>query len=138
MHLLNTFNFNYNKKSVAGSLLADPHPKVRYSAMNCIAQLCTDFCPDVQEKFGEAIVRLIIQGMSDPVPRVQHISAASVINFCEAEFYICKPYAVSLLRGLEPLFRSPHHQVQESAIGSVTILSDFMEKDFAPVKQNHI
>lgn len=101
--------------------------------MNCIAQLCTDFCPDVQEKFGEKIVQLMIQGMRDQIPRVQHISAAAVINFFEAEFYLCKQYAEPLLRGLEPLFRSPMYQVQESAIGSVTILADSMEKDFSPV-----
>ena len=103
--------------------------------MNCVAQLCIDFCPDVQEKFGDKIAQLMLQGMKDQAPRVQLISAAAVLNFFEADFYICKQYAEPLLRGLEPLFRSPAYQVQEAAIGSVTILADSMEKDFTPVNK---
>lgn len=110
----------------------DPHPRVRWAAINCVGQMCTDFGPRIQKEFHESIVNSIIYVMDDSGnPRVQSHAAAAVINFCdEASPAIIAPYLDPLLGKLLALLHSPHRITQEQAVTAIAAVADSAEAQF--------
>ena len=110
----------------------DPHPRVRWAAINCIGQMCTDFGPRIQEEFHESIVNSLITVMDDAGnPRVQSHAAAAVINFCdEASTTVIAPYLDRLLGKLQTLLHSPHRITQEQAVTAIAAVADSAEAQF--------
>lgn len=50
----------------------DPHPRVRWAAINAIGQLSTDLGPDLQVKYHQQVLPALAAAMDDfPNPRVQ-------------------------------------------------------------------
>eukprot|EP00871_Galdieria_phlegrea_P002659 jgi/Galph1/3394/GphlegSOOS_G2049.1 len=80
----------------------DPHARVRWAAINCIGQMCTDFAPSIQQRLHRKIIPGLISLMNDTTnPRVQAHAAAAIINFCEdASPDIISPYLDGLLQKL--------------------------------------
>lgn len=111
---------------------ADPHPRVRWAAINCIGQMCTDFGPRIQTDFHSRIVSHLVAVMDDTAnPRVQSHAAAAVINFCdEATPEIIAPYLDALLGKLQGLLHSPHRINQEQAVTAIAAVADSAEKQF--------
>ena len=62
---------------------SDPHPRVRWAAVNGIGQLCTDLGPKIQEKAHAAILPALLRAMEDSSHRVQAHAAAAMVNFSE-------------------------------------------------------
>jgi importin-5 len=112
--------------SMAISRFADPHPRVRWAAINCIGQMCTDFGPRIQEDFHAQIVPSLIAVMDDTGnPRVQSHAAAAVINFCEdASPQIIEPYLHPILTKLQALLQSPLRLTQEQAVTAIAAVAD--------------
>ena len=110
----------------------DPHPRVRWAAINCIGQMCTDFGPRIQTDFHQKIVSHLILVMDDAGnPRVQSHAAAAVINFCdEATPDIIAPYLDALLGKLQALLHSPHRITQEQAVTAIAAVADSAEEQF--------
>lgn len=110
----------------------DPHPRVRWAAINCIGQMCTDFGPRIQKEFHEHIVNSLIDVMDDSAnPRVQSHAAAAVINFCdEASPAVIAPYLDRLLEKLQTLLQSPHRNTQEQAVTAIAAVADSAESQF--------
>lgn len=108
------------------SRFLDPHPRVRWAAINCIGQMCTDFGPRIQTDFHESIVKALITVMDDAGnPRVQSHAAAAVINFCdEATPTVIAPYLDPLLGKLQSLLHSQHRITQEQAVTAVAAVAD--------------
>lgn len=111
---------------------ADPHPRVRWAAINCIGQMCTDFGPRIQKEFHSKIVSHLIAVMDDAGnPRVQSHAAAAVINFCdEATPEVIAPYLDALLGKLQSLLHSPHRITQEQAVTAIAAVADSAEERF--------
>lgn len=110
----------------------DPHPRVRWAAINCIGQMCTDFGPRIQTEFHTRIVSHLIAVMDDAGnPRVQSHAAAAVINFCDAATPgVIAPYLDALLGKLQGLLHSPHRITQEQAVTAIAAVADSAETQF--------
>jgi HEAT repeat protein len=58
--------------SMVLNLFQDPHPRVRWAAINAIGQMSTDLGPDLQEQYHQRILPSIVRAMDDyQNPRVQ-------------------------------------------------------------------
>jgi hypothetical protein len=91
------------------SLANDPHPRVRWAVVNCLAQLLIDFEPEMQEKFTSVSVGLITKAMADPVVRVQAHGATAIVNFVNTtEVEHVLPHLPTLLGGLAKLMQAQH------------------------------
>ncbi|KAI0566660.1 Importin beta [Gracilaria domingensis] len=110
----------------------DPHPRVRWAAINCIGQMCTDFGPRIQQEYHKEIVTALITVMDDKNnPRVQSHSAAAVINFCdEASPEVIAPYLDQLLGKLQTLLNANHRITQEQAVTAIAAVADAAEEHF--------
>lgn len=118
--------------NLALARFGDPHPRVRWAAINCIGQMCTDFGPRIQKEFHASIVPHLIAVMDDAGnPRVQSHAAAAVINFCdEATPDIIAPYLDNLLGKLQILLQSQHRITQEQAVTAIAAVADSAETQF--------
>lgn len=118
--------------SLAIDRFRDPHPRVRWAAINCIGQMCTDFGPSIQLEFHSQIVPSLIAVMDDAGnPRVQSHAAAAVINFCdEASPAVISPYLDALLGKLQGLLQSHHRFIQEQAVTAIAAVADSAEGAF--------
>lgn len=110
----------------------DQHPRVRWAAINCIGQMCTDFGPSIQREYHAQIVPHLIAVMDDvDNPRVQSHAAAAVINFCdEASSAVIAPYLDQLLGKLQGLLQSQHRFTQEQAVTAIAAVADSAEAAF--------
>lgn len=118
--------------SLALDRFRDPHPRVRWAAINCIGQMCTDFGPSIQLEYHTQIVPNLIAVMDDAGnPRVQSHAAAAVINFCdEASPAVISPYLDALLGKLQSLLQSHHRFTQEQAVTAIAAVADSAEGAF--------
>ena len=113
----------------------DPHPRVRWAAINTIGQMATDFGPDLQLTYHREVLSALLGTMSDQSARVQSHSAAAIINFCEhATSTLMAPYLDSILQQLLVMLQnpSPRKIVLEQAITAVASVADSAEDKFAP------
>eukprot|EP00736_Rhodelphis_marinus_P007337 Rmarinus@m.1215 len=111
----------------------DPHPRVRWAAINCIGQMCTDFGPDLQESLHDLVVPALTQSMDDQQPRVASHSAAAVINFCsECPQTVIEVYLSGMLQKLLRLLQSGKRIVQEEALTAVAAIADVAQEKFGP------
>uniref|UniRef100_A0A7S0LEM7 TOG domain-containing protein n=1 Tax=Coccolithus braarudii TaxID=221442 RepID=A0A7S0LEM7_9EUKA len=112
----------------------DPHPRVRWAAINTIGQMSTDFGPKLQKKLHSTVLPALLGAMDDQSKRVQAHAAAAVINFCEhCERATLQPYLHALLGKLLLLLRRDgQRRVQEQAVTAVASVADKAESDFTP------
>lgn len=111
----------------------DPHPRVRWAAINCIGQMCTDFGPEIQSEYHSVIAPSLIAVMEDSsVPRVQAHGAAALINYCdESVAPVVTPYLHDLLKRLQAMLQSNRRLLHEQAITGIAAVSDCAGKHFA-------
>lgn len=110
---------------------ADPHPRVRYAAVNAVGQLANDFAPNMQARLHSSLLPALVAMLSDSSQRVQAHAAAALINFCEhmaAEDLA--PYIPNLLSALFGRLRDGARQVQEQVITAVAIVADSGKEHF--------
>ena len=123
-------------KEIVGLVLRfandDPHPRVRYAAINALGQLSNDQGPRLQNEHHAGVVGALLRALDDArVPRVQAHAAAAVINFCEmCEPEVIEPYLEALLSKLFARLREGVRFVQEQAISAVASLADCSEHLF--------
>ena len=96
----------------------DPHPRVRWAAINAMGQLETDLGPDLQNQLHAKVLPALVSVMDDTAnARVQSHAAAAVINFCEhCERKTLRPYLQGLLTKLHGLLLRDVRRVQEQAV----------------------
>jgi len=111
---------------------SDPHPRVRWAALNAVGQWSTDFRRKFQEDFHAIIVPKIAELMLDKEnPKVQNHAASSIINFAEfAENQHLSPYIRVLLTNLAQMLASPVLYVVESATTAIAALADVVGAEF--------
>eukprot|EP00010_Vexillifera_abyssalis_P008327 CAMPEP_0201544158 /NCGR_PEP_ID=MMETSP0173_2-20130828/708_1 /ASSEMBLY_ACC=CAM_ASM_000268 /TAXON_ID=218659 /ORGANISM="Vexillifera sp., Strain DIVA3 564/2" /LENGTH=1049 /DNA_ID=CAMNT_0047952189 /DNA_START=291 /DNA_END=3440 /DNA_ORIENTATION=- len=113
--------------------LKDPHPRVRWAAVNVIGQFSTDFGPNFQKIYHNPIVPALIHIMDDKNnPRVQAHAASAVVNFSDkCDPAVLKGYLKPLLTKLLQLTKSPII-VQEQVVTAVASIADCVEEEFSP------
>ena len=115
--------------------LNDPHPRVRWAAINAIGQMCTDLGPGLQRAAHGPILGGFIAHMGDGEHhRVQSHAAAAVINFVDEysdmPAHVLQPHLEGLVRSLLRLLSSPVTCVQEAAVTSLAAVADATESRF--------
>lgn len=114
------------------SATSDPHPRVRWAAVNAIGQLCTDLGPKLQEKAHSQILPALLGAMEDQSHRVQAHSSAAMVNFSEG----CPPehmaqYLDGLMNKLMQMLQGGHKMVQEAALTALASVADNAQTAFA-------
>lgn len=110
----------------------DAHPRVRWAAINCVGQMCTDLAPTLQEKTHAATLPALIRCMEDAAnPRVQAHAAAATVNFSEGcDQAVLLPYLDALVGKLLLLLQSPKRMVQEAALTALASVADCAKDTF--------
>ena len=112
-------------------LLQDEHPRVRYAAIQCLAQISTDFSPTIQQNYHKTVIPALLSAMDDKVPKVQSHAATAVVNFVEeSDKKDIQPYLDALLSKLLDLLKSTTRFVQEQALSSIAAVADCAEDLF--------
>jgi len=121
--------------NVAGmivGLFRDPHPRVRWAAINAVGQLCTDLAPAMQAVAHATIAPALVSVLSQGEHlRVQAHAAAAIVNFaeeCDAE--VLAGYMDSVVFALLQLLRSPARLVQEGALTALASVADAAASQF--------
>lgn len=111
----------------------DPHPRVRWAAINAMGQLETDLGPDLQNQFHAKVLPSLVNVMDDVAnPRVQSHAAAAVINFTEnCKKEVLDPYLQGLLGKLGQLLGGGIRIVQEQAMTAIASVADCVGEGFA-------
>ena len=127
------------KKDVVGAvqpclhaLATDPHPRVRWAAINGLGQMCTDLGPRLQEKAHANVLPLLLNAMDDSKnPRCQAHAAAATVNFSEDCPPECMaPYLDTLMNKLLSLLQSGNKSVQEAALTALASTADNAQEAF--------
>ena len=63
--------------------ITDPHPYVRYSAIQCVAQFSTDMCPAFQAEYGGIVLPLVCATLQNDCPRLMCLAACTLNTFCD-------------------------------------------------------
>ncbi|XP_073040413.1 uncharacterized protein [Primulina eburnea] len=110
----------------------NPHPRVRWAAINAIGQLSTDLGPDLQVQYHQRVLPALVVAMDDfQNPRVQAHSASAVLNFsenCTPE--ILTPYLDVIVHKLLLLLQNPKQMVQEGALTALASVADSSQEHF--------
>lgn len=112
-------------------LFQDPHPRVRYAAIHCAAQLSTDFNGTLQAAYHAQIMPELLRAMDDQIPKVQSHAATAIVNFVEdCENKYISPYLDAVLSKLLHLLRSGVRFVQEQSLSAISAVADCSEQLF--------
>jgi hypothetical protein len=112
-------------------LFSDPYPRVRWAALMCLSQLCTDVGPDLQANAHEVAMRCIFTGLADSSVKVRVQAVSTIINFCEqAEEEVISLYADALLDKLGEALHLPSVSAQEWALTAIAALASSCKNGF--------
>ncbi|GAB2286974.1 hypothetical protein Dimus_021362 [Dionaea muscipula] len=110
----------------------DPHPRVRWAAINAVGQLSTDLGPDLQEKHHQRVLPALAAAMDDMAnPRVQAHAASAILNFsenCTPE--LLTPYLDGIVSKLLGLLQNGKQMVQEGALTALASVADSSQEHF--------
>ncbi|KAJ0714055.1 putative armadillo-like helical, TOG domain, importin beta family [Helianthus annuus] len=110
----------------------DPHPRVRWAAINAIGQLATDLGPDLQVQYHQRVLPALATAMDDfQNPRVQAHAASAVLNFSEnCTPDILTPYLDGIVSKLLVLLQNGKQMVQEGALTALASVADSSQEHF--------
>ncbi|WOL08869.1 importin-5 [Canna indica] len=119
----------------------DPHPRVRWAAINAIGQLSTDLGPELQVQYHQRVLPALALAMDDfQNPRVQAMlifyfmqahAASAVLNFCEnCTPDILAPYLDGIISKLLVLLQNGKQMVQEGALTALASVADSSQENF--------
>lgn len=110
----------------------DPHPRVRWAAINAIGQLSTDLGPDLQQQYHQRVLPALAGAMDDfQNPRVQAHAASAVLNFSEnCTPDILTPYLDGIVSKLLVLLQNGKQMVQEGALTALASVADSSQEQF--------
>lgn len=114
-------------------LACDGHQRVRWAAINCIGQMCQDFGPMLQRKYGKEITAAIVRGMGDACPRVAAHAASCIVNFVDTGGEdAAVTYGPQFLEALRALCGNQNIRVQEIVTEALSNLVSAMGTSFTP------
>ncbi|BEJ17843.1 hypothetical protein CspHIS471_0701110 [Cutaneotrichosporon sp. HIS471] len=74
-------------------LSADEHPRVRYGFLYCIGVMCDILEGEVQRRYSDATLQLVLSMLDDPVTRVRAAAAAALTHFAKVQGTPSSPVA---------------------------------------------
>eukprot|EP01130_Rhizamoeba_saxonica_P013734 TRINITY_DN589_c0_g2_i1.p1 TRINITY_DN589_c0_g2~~TRINITY_DN589_c0_g2_i1.p1 ORF type:complete len:1097 (-),score=272.59 TRINITY_DN589_c0_g2_i1:62-3352(-) len=114
----------------------DPHPRVRWAAINAAGQMSTDFGPFLQRDYHSTVLPRFIELMEDVQnPKVQSHTAAALINFCEKfeQSNVLEQYLEPLLKNLLALIQNSNSKnVVEQTITAIAAVAGCAGDLFIP------
>ncbi|KAF8681903.1 hypothetical protein HU200_045352 [Digitaria exilis] len=124
-----------NLEQVVGMVLnsfQDPHPRVRWAAINAIGQLSTDLGPELQNQLHHVVLPALASAMDDVQnPRVQAHAASAILNFSEnCRPDILTPYLDGIVGKLLLLLQTANQMVQEAALTALASAADSSQEHF--------
>ncbi|XP_066397593.1 uncharacterized protein [Miscanthus floridulus] len=124
-----------NLEQVVGMVLnsfQDPHPRVRWAAINAIGQLSTDLGPELQNQLHHVVLPALASAMDDVQnPRVQAHAASAILNFSEnCRPDILTPYLDVIVGKLLLLLQTGNQMVQEAALTALASAADSSQEHF--------
>ncbi|KAL6637674.1 hypothetical protein ACP70R_025246 [Stipagrostis hirtigluma subsp. patula] len=124
-----------NLDQVVGMVLnsfQDPHPRVRWAAINAVGQLSTDLGPELQNKLHHVVLPALAAAMDDfQNPRVQAHAASAILNFSEnCRPDILTPYLDGIVGKLLQLLQTGNQMVQEGALTALASAADSSQEHF--------
>ncbi|KAK4740781.1 hypothetical protein SAY87_024369 [Trapa incisa] len=110
----------------------DPHPRVRWAAINAIGQLSTDLGPELQVQYHQKVLLELAGAMNDfHNPRVQAHAASAILNFSEnCSAAILLPYLDGIVSKLLVLLQNGKLMVQEGALTALASVADSSQEHF--------
>mmetsp|Transcript_27798 Transcript_27798/g.73473 ORF Transcript_27798/g.73473 Transcript_27798/m.73473 type:complete len:1140 (-) Transcript_27798:38-3457(-) len=114
--------------------LANPHPRVRYSAFQAIGQIAYDHEPYVQESHYETILPGIVAGLDDANIRVATNAANSFVSFGEElDRDVLEPHLDELMTKLfMRLQQGQTRTMQEQCLAGIAVVGEVAEELFVP------
>ena len=128
--------------------LTHQHPRVRYAALFAFGAVLKSAAPKPQKEFTNNILPALAQLMSDKEPsiRVKTQSCNSLVEFLrgllhdelskEESLKLISNYSNDLVKLLSQLFefslKESYSPLQEASLSAISLLSNLLEKDFAP------
>ena len=128
--------------------LIHKHPRVRYAALFAFGSVLKSTAPKPQKEFTNNILPALAQLMSDKEPsiRVKTQSCNSLVEFLkgllndqltsEESNNLISKYTSDLVELLSQLFefslKESYYPLQEATLSSLSLLSNLLEKNFAP------
>eukprot|EP00667_Euglena_gracilis_P001769 EG_transcript_1769 len=127
--------FEVKLASIVQMVLAhmrDPHERVRWAAVHCVAQLSNDFAPGLQNTFHPTIMPALMAMLNDPVPRIVADTANAIVNFLdEADGPSMAPYLDELVTKLLLVLQHSHLKfVNEEVLAAFASVAENSEQDF--------
>ncbi|XP_062212132.1 uncharacterized protein LOC133913097 [Phragmites australis] len=124
-----------NLEQVVGMVLnsfQDPHPRVRWAAINAVGQLSTDLGPELQNQLHHVVLPALASAMDDSQnPRVQAHAASAILNFSEnCRPDILTPYLDGIVGKLLLLLQTGNQMVQEAALTALASAADSSQEHF--------
>ncbi|XP_059670758.1 uncharacterized protein LOC132316268 [Cornus florida] len=103
--------------TMALNLFQDPHPRVRWAAVNAITLLTKAFGPDLQVQYHQVIFPALAAATGDSQnPRVQAHAAVTMLLFCKkCTPNILTPYLAEIASILPVLLQNGNQVLQEEA-----------------------
>eukprot|EP01006_Ploeotia_vitrea_P036976 TRINITY_DN66079_c7_g2_i3.p1 TRINITY_DN66079_c7_g2~~TRINITY_DN66079_c7_g2_i3.p1 ORF type:complete len:1144 (+),score=626.30 TRINITY_DN66079_c7_g2_i3:69-3434(+) len=107
---------------------------VRYASVHCIGQLSTDFAPQLQSGYTDAVVPVLMRRLSDKVPRIQSHSGAALFNFAEhATAQQMHKYTPALLQSMMQLLQHGVLIVKSQMITTIAVFSACCTEQFTAI-----
>ena len=126
------------------TFVQDPHPRVRYACLVCLAQLCDDL-PDgsdgrpFQKQYGGIVLPALVTSLTEPAnqayPRIMACTALAVSSFAvpnKCTPKVLKPQLEPLLQSLFHLLDTAALFVKEEAMTAVAVVAAVAEESFRP------
>eukprot|EP01113_Clastostelium_recurvatum_P002059 TRINITY_DN1085_c0_g1_i2.p1 TRINITY_DN1085_c0_g1~~TRINITY_DN1085_c0_g1_i2.p1 ORF type:complete len:1100 (+),score=314.59 TRINITY_DN1085_c0_g1_i2:117-3416(+) len=112
--------------------IRDPHPRVRWAALQALGQMCSDYRPDFQVDHASKVLPAIVIALDDVEnPRVQAHAASAIVNFCEdCEAETLTPYLDGLLGKLITMISASKIIVQEQVITAIASIAESAGEQF--------
>ncbi len=112
----------------------DPHPRVRYAAIQCLGQFPVDFEAITQTKHHKIIYPALMDGLKDVAnPRIQMHAASALLNMVEgSEPKVLKKYMATMMTLLQGLLKSSPQMVQEQVMPTMAALAGQAPTQFLP------
>ncbi|GFZ13112.1 ARM repeat superfamily protein [Actinidia rufa] len=121
----------------------DPHPRVRWAAINAVGQLSTDLGPDLQVQYHQRVLPALAAAMDDfPEStctgelfwffyKFEAHTASAVLNFSEnCTPDILTPYLDGIVSKLLVLLQNGKQMVQEGALTALASVADSSQEHF--------
>ena len=128
--------------------LIHQHPRVRYAALFAFGSVLKSTAPKPQKEFTNNILPALAKLMSDSEPsiRVKTQSCNSLVEFLrgllnddltpEESLKLISNYTSDLVKLLSQLFEfslnKSYYPLQEASLSAISLLSNLLEKNFAP------